>query len=350
MPGTLTDRGKERHRAKGKRTGVMGIDRQQARGDAECAGRAQSPKQGILVVDKPSGVTSRFVVDAVARAIPHAKVGHCGTLDPLASGILILCVGVATRLVEAIQRLSKSYRTVIRLGARSNTLDADGRIEDVACPSIPSAVEVAQALSVLSGRVLQRPPAFSALKIEGKRAYDLARAGRQVELAPRLVQIDQIVVARYEWPDLELQIDCASGTYIRSIARDAGELLGSAGYVKTLVRTRVGPFALDQAVGLEALSAADSLFALLRPMIEAVPDLPRIVLTAPLVESVAFGRRFATADVNVPVEAGEVALLSEDGQLVALGRCNLSEGWIQPCKVFVVPGPLRTTGTTGVSH
>jgi tRNA pseudouridine55 synthase len=302
----------------------------------QSARREGPPEHGILVVDKPSGVTSRFVVDVIAHAVPRAKVGHSGTLDPLASGILIICIGAATRLVEAVQRWSKSYRTVVHLGARSDTLDADGRIETVACPPIPRAAEIARVLASLSGPTLQRPPAYSALKIRGERAYDLARAGRRVELAPRLVQIDEIAVLRYEWPRLELQIDCASGTYIRSLARDVGELLGCGGYVETLVRTRVGPFSLEEAVSLEALAAANSVGPHLRPAIEAVPDLPRVVLSPSQVEAVACGRRLSTTDLSRPIETvGDVALLSEDGQLVALAQSNPREGWVQPRKVFV---------------
>jgi len=301
------------------------------------------PEHGILVVDKPSGMTSRSVVDVIARAVPYAKVGHSGTLDPLASGILIICVGAATRLVEAVQRFSKGYRTVIHLGARSDTLDADGRIEALASPPIPSAAEIARVLPSLSGRALQQPPDYSALKVKGKRAYDLARAGHQVELAPRLVRIDLIEVLSYEWPRLALEIECASGTYIRSIARDAGDLLGCGGYVETLVRTRVGPFSLEAAVSLEALSDADAIRRYLRPASEAVPDLPRVVLSPSQVEAVGLGRRLSTADLAALAEtAGEVALLSEDGELVALADSNPHEGWIQPRKVFLVRSSERT--------
>jgi tRNA pseudouridine55 synthase len=297
-------------------------------------------EHGLLVAHKPSGMTSRSVVDRIARAIPRAKVGHSGTLDPLASGILIICVGGATRLVDAIQRLAKSYRTVIHLGARSDTLDADGRIEPALCPMIPSPAKIAGVLPSLSGRLLQQPPDYSALKINGRRAYDLARAGLPVELAPRLVQIDLIAVLSYEWPRLELQIDCASGTYIRSIARDLGDLLGCGGFVETLVRTRVGPFSLAEAVNIEALWNADSIRRHLRPAVEAVPDLPRVVLSLSQVDAVAMGRRLSITELGAPLElAGDVALLSEGGQLVALAQSNPSEGWVQPRKVFLVVEP-----------
>src|SRR5262249_22794729 len=219
---------------------------------------------GLLVVNKPRGLTSRAVVDRVAGLVPHAKVGHAGTLDPLASGVLIVCLGPATRLVERVQRLPKSYRTVVLLGARSDTLDADGSVEAVAAPRVPSRVDIEGAVAPLVGEILQRPPTYSALKVQGRRAYDLARAGRPVEMPPRRVRIDGIAVIHYAWPRLELAIECGGGTYIRSIARDLGETLGCGGLVEALTRTRIGPFTIDQAVDPEGLSA-ESLPGHLRP-------------------------------------------------------------------------------------
>jgi tRNA pseudouridine55 synthase len=292
---------------------------------------------GILVLDKPSGLTSRVVVNMIAHGLPGAKVGHSGTLDPLASGVLIVCVGTATRLVEALQRLPKTYETVVRLGASSTTLDADGSIESIPSPPIPSVAEIENALPSLSGLVLQRPPEFSALKIRGKRAYSLARSGMQVQLAPRLVQIDQITLLTYEWPRLKLRVDCGSGTYIRSIARDLGEFLRCGGFVEELIRTRIGPFTLADAVNPAALSTPEAIDAHLRPPVEAVADLPRIVLNPEQIEAVACGRRLASTDLGTPLELdGEVALLSEDGSLVGLAQANVREGWVQPRKVFWV--------------
>ena len=193
-------------------------------------GRKRPDAAGIIVLDKPTGPTSRELVNRVADLLPRVKVGHAGTLDPLASGILIICVGAATRLTEIIQDLSKSYRTVIRLGARSDTHDALGSIVAAESPRVPTLLEVQEALSNrCSGRSCRQPPEYSALKIKGKRAYDLARAGQAVELAPRMVQIDRIEVLGYTWPHLKLEIDCSKGTYIRSIARDLGEALGCGG-------------------------------------------------------------------------------------------------------------------------
>ncbi len=290
---------------------------------------------GILIVNKPRGITSRELVDRVARLFPRLKVGHAGTLDPLATGIVIVCVGAATRLVEMLQLLPKSYRTVVRLGARSDTLDADGRIVAEPHPRVPSPLEVEHALARFLGEVIQRPPDYSALKIKGRRAYDMARAGQVVELAPRPVRIDRIALLHYAWPHLELEIDCGSGTYIRSIARDVGEALACGGFVETLVRTRIGPFTLEQAVGAADLST-ESIGRHLRPALDAVPDLPRLVLDSRQLESVIHGRRLATAELGGPsVPAGPVALLDSAGNLVALGQLDPQDGWLQPRKVLI---------------
>jgi tRNA pseudouridine55 synthase len=291
---------------------------------------------GILVVNKPRGVTSRALVDRVALLVPRVKVGHAGTLDPLAEGVLIICIASATRLVEMIQRFTKTYRTVILLGARSDTLDADGRIEFQADPRVPSIPDVERVLASLVGAVEQRPPTYSALKIHGRRAYDLARAGRAVEPKARVIRIDRIELLRYDWPRLDLEIDCGAGTYIRSIARDVGELLGCGGMVETLVRTSTGPFSIDLAVAPEELSA-ESLARHLRPSLDAVPDLPRLVLDQNQVRSVRSGQRLVIADLGnaaIDVPTDQVALIGPHGKLVAIAERHRSEGFLQPRKVL----------------
>jgi tRNA pseudouridine55 synthase len=290
---------------------------------------------GILILNKPSGITSRKLVDQVARLASGSKVGHAGTLDPLATGIVIVCIGSATRLVENLQDLPKSYRTLVRLGARSDTLDADGQIEIEQSPRIPSLADIERALQPLIGDVDQRPPAYSALKIQGRRAYHLARAGHALELAPRRVRVDRIDVLHYEWPNLELAIDCGGGTYIRSIARDVGETLGCGGFVQTLVRTRTGPFTLAEAIE-PALLSSESIDQYLRPAIDAVAGVPRLMLDAGQVEAVTQGRRLCTQDLGVvPSAAGQVALLDCEGILIALGEFDPAQGWIQPRKVLL---------------
>jgi tRNA pseudouridine55 synthase len=290
---------------------------------------------GILILNKPSGPTSRDLVDQVARLMPIAKVGHAGTLDPLATGILIVCVGAATRLTDLLQHMQKSYRTLIRLGARSDTLDADGLIKIEPAPRVPSLASVHDALIPLRGSVEQVPPDHSALKIKGRRAYDLARAGRPVDLAKRIVQIDRIMVLEYAWPDLELEIDCSKGTYIRSIARDVGEALGCGGYVHTLVRTRIGPFTVEEAID-PSLLTADSIGRLMRPPVDAVAHLPRLVLDAVQIEAMAHGRTLAVPETGCEFESsGFIALVDSGGSLLGLAELDSQRKWLQPRKVLI---------------
>jgi tRNA pseudouridine55 synthase len=302
----------------------------------QAKGTGRDSTAGILILNKPTGVTSRLLVDRVARLQPRAKVGHAGTLDPLATGILIVCVGAATRLVENLHDMPKSYRTIIRLGARSDTLDADGRIEAVESPRVPSLNEIEEAIPRFVGLVDQKPPEYSAVRIQGKRAYDLARAGATVELAARPVRIDRITINSYQWPQLELEIDCGGGTYIRSIARDIGDALGCGGYVRTLIRTRTGPFTLEQAIDPETLTA-ESIGALFRPPLEAIPALPRLELDADQVAAVVQGKRVSVRDLPIDMADtdGPIALIAADGTLIALGELGPLREWVQPRKVFV---------------
>jgi tRNA pseudouridine55 synthase len=304
--------------------------------DGQDTGEKTPAPAGIIVLDKPAGPTSRELVNRVAALLPRVKVGHAGTLDPLASGILVVCIGVATRLTEIIQHLSKSYKTVIRLGARSDTHDALGQIAALDSPNVPSMLEVRQSLGPLLGKVLQQPPEYSALKLKGKRAYDLARAGQLVELAPRFVQIDRIEVLGYTWPLLELEIDCSKGTYIRAIARDLGEALGCGGYVETLKRTRIGPFTREQAIDPRELSR-EKISTLLRPPLDAVAHLKKVVIDSAGVAAVVQGRTIALpADIGPPdVEAGLVALLDQDSRLVALAEPDFEQRRLQPRKVLI---------------
>jgi tRNA pseudouridine55 synthase len=245
-----------------------------------------------------------------------------------------VCVGPATRLIEYVQRMPKTYRTVVRLGAWSDTLDAHGRVTEVASPRRPARAEVEAALNRQVGAILQRPPEFSALKVQGQRAYDLARQGRAVELAPRPVRVDRIDLVRYEWPRLELEIACGGGTYIRSIARDLGEDLGCGGLVDVLTRTRIGRFTLDDAVDLDHVSV-DRLAECLRPALEAVAELPRLAVTAEEVAALVQGRELmADAIAGTPVGPGEVVLVDPQGTLVAIGHHHPSEGRIRPHRVL----------------
>jgi len=286
--------------------------------------------EGILNLDKPPGVTSRDVVNRVGRLLPRrVKAGHAGTLDPMATGVLVICIGPATRLIEYVQRMGKTYRSTFRLGATSDTHDADGTVVATPDPRVPTLDEIRDALAAQTGDILQTPPEYSALKIDGRRAYDLARAGEVVELEPRTVHVGRIEVLGYEWPRLEVEIDCGSGTYIRSIARDVGEALGCGALMETLVRTRIGVFTQQDAVAPDDLDR-DTFAEALRPALDAVPDLPRVALDEAGVADVKLGRRVA---VEAPAGA-RVALIAPDGRLLGLGDVDAEGLSIQPRKVL----------------
>src|SRR4051794_13974295 len=227
----------------------------------------------LLVLDKPGGMTSRDAVDRALRWFPRGtRVGHTGTLDPLATGVLVLCVGSATRLTEYVQQMEKTYHTTVRLGARSDTDDADGTVTPVEEAVAPTREQLEACLQGFLGEIEQVPPAFSAAKVMGRRAYDLARRGEEVTLQPRKVQVYGIDVRRYEYPEVDLEVRCGKGTYIRSLARDLGQRLGCGGLVQVLRRTRVGPFDAADAVPLDA--DPETVRSRLLPTTTAVAELP----------------------------------------------------------------------------
>lgn len=269
---------------------------------------------GLLVIDKPGGMTSRDAVNRVQKWFPRkTKIGHTGTLDPLATGVLVVCVGAATRLADYVQAMGKSYSSRFRLGATSDSDDADGTVTEVPNALAPTREAVDAALGRFVGVIEQLPPCVSALKVGGQRAHDLVRKGKGVVLAPRPVRIDAIRVVGYEWPWLDVEVDCGKGTYIRSIARDLGAALGFGGMVQTLRRTRVGPFLAEQGVGLEV----DPASVKLQPMSAALAGMPQVGLSAPEVQRFRQGQRLKVlASLGV---GAEVALLDERGELVGVG-------------------------------
>jgi tRNA pseudouridine55 synthase len=222
---------------------------------------------GILNIDKPPGVSSARVVAQVKRLLPRGtKIGHAGTLDPFATGVLLLLVGKATKLCERLMSEPKQYVATVKLGATTETLDPE--TPEVVRPGVVPVTreQIEHVLPRFIGEIEQMPPAYSALKIGGRPAYEMARKGETVELKPRPVKVYGIELLRFEWPELELTIDCGRGTYIRSIARDIGEVLGTAGYLTALRRTKVGGFTTDAAVVVDVL-AKDGVERHVRPTI-----------------------------------------------------------------------------------
>ncbi len=200
------------------------------------------PLFGVLPVSKSKNVTSRRVVDQVERLVRPDRVGHTGTLDPLAEGVLLLAIGHATRIVEFSHEWSKSYIATFELGKRSDTLDSTGEIEVCPAAAIPSRQEIETELQRWVGEVQQVPPLHSAINVAGKRAYRLARKGVDFELPARTIQIHRLDLLEYDYPRLRLEVDCGSGTYIRSLGRDIADGLGTSAIMVDLVRTRIGPF------------------------------------------------------------------------------------------------------------
>ena len=204
--------------------------------------------------------------------IRPAKVGHAGTLDPLATGVLIACVGPATRLTQFVQKMPKKYSASFRLGLQSPTEDIEGDVTPIQDPPQVTEKELRAVLPSFLNTIMQMPPKFSALRVDGKRAYQLARKGAELELKPRPVQIDKLILTKFDYPDFHLDIVCGSGTYVRSLGRDIGKQLGSNAVMTSLVRTAIGEFQIEQALELEDLSP-ETCQANLLPAIRALPDL-----------------------------------------------------------------------------
>ena len=287
---------------------------------------------GLLVVDKPLGLTSRDAINRAWRWLPKGtRIGHTGTLDPLATGVLVVCVGAATRLAEYVQRMEKVYQARVRLGIRSTTDDAEGTLTESMNAAVPALDQLSSALQMFRGKIEQVPPAHSAAKVTGRRAYAMARKGQEVSLAARTIVIHELVVRHYAYPTLDLEIRCGKGTYIRALARDLGETLGCGAYLESLRRVRVGPFRVEDALSLDL--DRDAACSRLLPLVEAVRELPALILPEDQVGRVRTG-----LGVSLPqglADGDEIALLSAARDLLAVGRVDADRGLILPQKVFV---------------
>lgn len=213
----------------------------------------RSQFDGLLNFCKPTGTTSAKALYKVRSLTGIRKSGHAGTLDPAADGVLLLCMGRATKRVEALMNLPKVYRAVGRLDVSSKSFDSDSPHEPVEVGTVPTEAQVAEALAEFKGEIQQVPPAVSAIKVGGTRAYKLARRGMPVDLPARAVQIYSLTLSRYAWPELEFELACGRGTYVRAIIRDLGLKLGTGGCLTALTRTAVGPFAADEATSFSDL-------------------------------------------------------------------------------------------------
>jgi tRNA pseudouridine55 synthase len=315
---------------------------------------------GIFVIDKPIGMTSHDVVARVRRLARQRRVGHAGTLDPAATGVLPVCLGQATRVAEYLSESGKAYRATVRFGIVTDTYDAEGAITREA-PVTLREEEIAAVLPEFLGEQMQLPPLYSAIKREGQPLYKLARAGQEVALEPRPIVITALRIVSWSSPDLVLDVECGKGTYIRSLAYDLGERLGPGAHLAALRRTRSGPFTLKQALTLEALEAAlagegwrDHLYA----PDEALLDHRAAILAdkheasmrngqplhfasaqPPTPAAVAEAQREA-ADATlgaIPPEEGELLrAYSTDGRFLGIARWNAADSAWQPHKVLQV--------------
>ncbi len=293
-------------------------------------GRAIS---GWLIVDKPAGVTSTAIVNKVRWALQAQKAGHAGTLDPAATGVLAVALGEATKTVPYITDALKCYRFMVRLGQATTTDDAEG---DVIATSEqrPDDAEIEAALNAFRGEIQQVPPQFSAVKIEGERAYDIARAGEEMELAARPLWVEKLeMIARPDADHVELEMVCGKGGYVRAIARDLGKALGCLGHIAWLRRTWSGPFDAEDGFSLdqiEALAHDPALDALLRPLEAGLADLPELPATPEGAARLSNGNPGMVLDSSA--EYGEEAWASYQGRPVAVGIYKAGE--LHPNRVF----------------
>jgi tRNA pseudouridine55 synthase len=299
------------------------------------ASPAQAAPAGLVIVDKPPGMTSHDVVARVRRLAGTRRVGHAGTLDPMATGVLVVGVGKATRLLGHLALDEKEYAATIRLGQATDTDDADGEtIAETPAAGVSDAA-LRAAAAALTGEIRQVPPGYSALKVGGKRAYRLARAGDAPQLDARTVTVRAFGIQAVRRPgdviDVDAVVTCSSGTYVRALARDLGTALGVGGHLTALRRTRAGPYEIAAARTLDRLAAA---FEVIPLADAAAAAFPRRDLTAQQAGRVAHGGRLALSDVDwPPAAAGPVAGFAPDGSLIAL----LTEegGQARPLAVFV---------------
>jgi tRNA pseudouridine55 synthase len=295
-----------------------------------------APLEGVLVVDKPAGPTSFDVVRKIKRSARQRRVGHGGTLDPMASGVLPICLGEATKLAPFLLDADKEYEVTLRLGVETDTYDAAGAVTATADASAIDEARVRAALPAFTGAIEQRPPMYSALKREGRPLYDYARAGETVEVAARAVTVHELALVAWGGPEaVALRVRCSKGTYVRSLAFDLGRALGVGAHVTALRRTRSGPFALAAASPLdEALRALGAGTAALVRLEDVLAPMPRCPVDAALARALEQGKKLPWASLGAPSE-GRVQVLRPDGRLLAVAVPR-ADGTVQTLRVFGV--------------
>lgn len=297
---------------------------------------------GWLILDKPLGLTSTRAVGRVRYLFDASKAGHAGTLDPLATGILPLALGEATKTMPFVVDGSKAYRFTVRFGAETDTDDAEGKVVKTS-DQRPTRAEIEAALPSFTGDINQIPPRYSAIKVDGGRAYKLAREEEDFELSARTVTIDRLELAEHADEDhCVIEAECGKGTYVRAIARDLGRMLGCLGHVEVLRRTRVGGFTEADTVTLaeiEEVAASEegkqALLSLLRPVETALQDIPALSFSSSDAARLRQGQPVMLRGRDAPIMGGTVYAVSR-GALVALG--DVSQGEFRPKRIFNLPG------------
>jgi len=284
--------------------------------------------EGLLIVDKPIGPTSFDIVGRIRKELHIKKVGHCGTLDPAAGGVLLVVLGRATRLAEYMSHYHKRYEAVVRLGAVTDTDDAEGEI--IARNEVPGidGKHVDDILTGFIGEIEQRVPAFSAVKVDGERLYKKARRGDEVEAPTRKVNIYNIEFLGFKSPEIRLSVECGGGTYIRSLARDIGEKLGCGAHLRKLTRTGIGPYTLDLACRPEAVKGLNGNVNCYISFDEMLPDFVSIDLDTKSAGEITYGRILKISDT---LKTGKIKLYHKS-KLIAVA--NAEKGLVKPEKVF----------------
>ena len=289
---------------------------------------------GIFSINKPAGITSHDVVARVRKLLKQKRVGHAGTLDPLASGVLPICVGQATRVAEFLSESGKAYQAVVVFGTATDTYDAEGTVTATASTSEITFHMIEEAIEHFRGPLMQYPPRYSAIKIQGQPAYKRARAGETIELEPRSVVIYSLEILEWNPPRLTLNIECSKGTYIRSLAHDLGIQVGCYAYLDSLIRTRSGPFTLSESISLEQFAEAvktDSIQRYAFPIDKAIEQYPIIELDAETVEHVKHGNTFSHIQAN---NSGLARVYDDNRTLIAIAEWDKEHKVWQPRKVF----------------
>ena len=294
---------------------------------------------GILLLDKNRGPTSHDLVASLRRLLGIRRIGHSGTLDPMASGLMVMCVGNFTRLNPWLTQADKTYEATVRLGATSNTDDDEGIISPLDESVEPNLERIECVLSKFTGKIEQIPPSFSAIKIGGVRSHKLAREGKKADLSPRDVHIMHLTIQKYAFPFLEIRVHCSKGTYIRALARDIGRELGCGGYLTTLRRTGIGSMAIENALTMQQVEEHQVLGTLPEQFLS-----PRSALQG--VEHIELSERSQierfghgnAVDLDREAFVGDCAVYHPNGDLCGMGK--MESGWLKPTVVFATPSAV----------